>query len=115
MKTDIELRALYRKHARDLLPLTGDQDADFVASEPVDLPEVHQRADCVVKLRRGGEVYYRHIEFQGEKDTAMAVLAGRRAPAPPSEIPKGKVRGFSPKTADPRESAPEKQSFVYNT
>ena len=72
MKTDVELRALYRKHARDLLPLTGDQDADFVASEPVDLPEVKQEADCVVKLRHGAEIYYRHIEFQGENDTEMA-------------------------------------------
>ena len=72
MKTDTELKALYLKHAPDMLPLTGDQDATFLARESVELSEVRQRVDCVVKLRRGGEVYYRHIEFQGENDTVMA-------------------------------------------
>jgi len=72
VKTDTELKALYLKHAPDMLPLTGDQDATFLARESVELSEVRQRVDCVVKLRRGGEVYYRHIEFQGENDTAMA-------------------------------------------
>lgn len=68
MKTDIPLKRLFERHARDLLVLTGDQGARVKEARTVELHEMRRTADVVLKLERKGEVYYRHIEFQGKND-----------------------------------------------
>ena len=72
MKTDVELKVLYSKYAHDLLRLTGDGDAAVLSTQVIELQEIKRSVDCVIKLRRAGEIYYRHIEFQAEKDAEMA-------------------------------------------
>ena len=64
MKSDIPLKEAYRIRPRDLLPLTGDTGARVVSAQSVPLPQSKREVDFVMRLRRGGEEYLRHIEFQ---------------------------------------------------
>ena len=64
MDADIAFKVLFRTRPKDLLGLTGDQGARVLSTR---VPEVQQRArrpDFVLKLRRRGQVYLRHLEFQ---------------------------------------------------
>jgi len=64
MDADIAFKVLFRTRPQDLLGLTGDQGARVLSTG---VPEVQQRArrpDFVLKLRRRGQVYLRHLEFQ---------------------------------------------------
>jgi hypothetical protein len=71
---DVRLKALFRKYPRDLLRLTHEEEATVLSVEVVELHALKRTADCVIKLRRDGEVYYRHFEFQSEPDPEMAQL-----------------------------------------
>jgi len=71
MDTDGPLKLLFRKYAPDLLPLMGDGGATVLDAGPVELQALKRRVDCVVHLRRDGEIYYRHVEFQSEVDPDM--------------------------------------------
>jgi hypothetical protein len=64
MKSDIPLKEAYRIRTRDLLPLTGDAGARVVSAQSVPLPQGKREVDFVMHLRRDGEEYLRHIEFQ---------------------------------------------------
>ncbi|HEY6554038.1 MAG TPA: hypothetical protein VI669_11840 [Vicinamibacteria bacterium] len=77
MATDIKLKVLFRTYAKDLMRLTGDEGARVLAVDTVELQELRRQADCVIKLRRGGETYYRHLEFQGQADPQMAARCFR--------------------------------------
>jgi predicted transposase YdaD len=44
-----------------------------LSAGPVEIQALQRRVDCVLELRREGDVYYRHIEFQAEPDREMAV------------------------------------------
>lgn len=71
MDSDGPLKLLFRKYAQDLLPLTGDAGAIVRSSGPVEIQALKRQVDCVLELRRQGETYYRHVEFQAEPDPEM--------------------------------------------
>jgi predicted transposase YdaD len=77
METDAPLKLLFRRYARDLLILTGDAGALVESAAPVEIQALARRVDCVLKLQRAGEVYYRHVEFQAEPDPEMAARCFR--------------------------------------
>ncbi len=72
METDGPLKLLFLKYAQDLLPLTGDSGAVVERAGPVEIRSLERRVDCVLELRKQGELYYRHLEFQAEPDPEMA-------------------------------------------
>jgi hypothetical protein len=72
METDGPLKLLFRTCARELLPLTGDAGAVVLGAGPEELQALQRRADCVLRLERNGEAYYRHLEFEDKPDPAMA-------------------------------------------
>jgi hypothetical protein len=71
--SDIPLKVAFRTRPRDLLPLTGDAGAKVVSALAYELPEGKRTVDLVLRLRRGGEEYLRHLEFQASHrgDVAM--------------------------------------------
>ena len=71
MKTDIHCKLLARLCPADLLALTGDQDAQLLSRDVVELQDIRRTVDFVYKLQAGEEIYYRHIEFQAERDPEM--------------------------------------------
>ncbi|MBI3949741.1 MAG: hypothetical protein HY314_04730 [Acidobacteria bacterium] len=71
METDAHCKVLARLHPADLLALTGDQDAQILSTNTVELCDVRRTVDFVYKLQRGDDVYYRHIEFQAKQDPEM--------------------------------------------
>ncbi len=72
MQTDVTLKRLFKACGRDLLRLTGDQNATVLAVDVREIHQVKRSVDCLVQLRRGEEIYYRHIEFQSGNDPHMA-------------------------------------------
>jgi len=71
METDVPLKVLFRLRAADLLSLTGDQQAELLSTDVVELQTLRRTVDFVYKLQAGEEIYYRHIEFQAERDPEM--------------------------------------------
>jgi predicted transposase YdaD len=71
MDTDSILKTAFLEYAPDLLPLVGDEGARFESADSVELPGLVRRADCVLKLALDGGTYYRHLEFQGQRDPEM--------------------------------------------
>jgi hypothetical protein len=61
---DRALKKLFKLRARDLLPVTGDRGAQVVSGQIPELNAVTRRLDFVLKLKRGSEVYLRHLEFE---------------------------------------------------
>jgi predicted transposase YdaD len=72
METDVQLKVLFTKYPRDLLRLTHEESATVLSVDVVELQELKRAVDCLIKLEREGEVYYRHFEFQSEPDPEMA-------------------------------------------
>jgi predicted transposase YdaD len=77
MDSDGPLKLLFRKYARDLLPLTGDAGAKVGRAGAVELQALKRQVDCVLSLEKDGERYYRHLEFQAEPDPEMALRCFR--------------------------------------
>jgi len=77
METDGPLKLLFRRYPQDLLALTGDAGAIVQRAGPVEIQALKRRVDCVLKLEKAGEIYYRHIEFQAEPDAEMATRCFR--------------------------------------
>jgi hypothetical protein len=86
---DRPLKKLFELRARDLLPMTGDRGALVLSRFVPELTAVTRRLDFVLKLRRGSEVYLRHLEFemryrkglaQRVFDYAAALTAEHRLP-----------------------------------
>jgi predicted transposase YdaD len=71
METDVRLKVLFGKYPHDLLRLTHDETASVLSVDVVELQDFKRRVDCLLKLQRDGEVYYRHIEFQSDPDPEM--------------------------------------------
>jgi predicted transposase YdaD len=71
MKTDAQCKLLARLRPEDLLALTGDQHAQRLSINSVELREIKRTVDLVFKLRRGRAIYYRHVEFQARPDRTM--------------------------------------------
>jgi predicted transposase YdaD len=64
VRTDDPLKALFQTRPQDLLPLVGDAGVQVLSVGSVELPGLKRTADLVLRLRRGRDVYLRHIEFQ---------------------------------------------------
>jgi len=71
VKTDLPLKKLFELRPQDLLEITGDQGATVRSVGERELKELRRHVDCVVELERRGEVYLRHLEFQGQDDPNM--------------------------------------------
>ncbi len=76
MDADSPLKTLFRLRPADLLPLTGDAGAKVLSAKVVELPAIARTVDFVLKLRRGREVYLRHLEFQmrSRRDLSLRVF-----------------------------------------
>ena len=73
MDSDIPLKMAFRARTRDFLPLMGDSGARVLSALAYELPEGKRTVDLVLRLRRGGEEYLRHIEFQTRHEGDVAV------------------------------------------
>ena len=73
MDSDIPLKVAFRVRPKDLLPLTGDSGARVVSALRTSCRQGKRTVDLVLRLRRGGEEYLRHLEFQASHrgDVAM--------------------------------------------
>jgi len=73
VKTDRPLKALFERQGQSLLPFIGEHRAGVrvTAVESVNLPVSERRIDSVLRLERDGLVWYRHLEFQAERDPDM--------------------------------------------
>jgi hypothetical protein len=71
--TDRPSKVLFERQGQSLLPFIGEPGADvrLAAVESVELPVPSRRADSVLRLERGGLVWYRHLEFQSGPDPDM--------------------------------------------
>ena len=67
------MKKLFKLRARDLLPLTGDRGAQVVSRQVPELTAVTRRPDFVLKLKRGNEVYLRHLEFEMKNRKGLAL------------------------------------------
>lgn len=59
METDSPLKLPFSRYPEDLLALTGDAGATVHRAGPVEIQALKRRVDCVLKLERVGEPYYR--------------------------------------------------------
>jgi hypothetical protein len=71
--SDTPLKVAFRVRTRDLLPLTDDTGADVVSALAVELTAGKRTVDLVLRLRRGGEEYLRHVEFQSRHRSNLAL------------------------------------------
>jgi len=69
--TDVSLKRLFKACGRDFVWLTGDQEATVLSVDVLELQEIRRSVDCLIRLHRCGEFYYRHIEFQAKNDPRM--------------------------------------------
>ena len=73
METDRPLKVLFERQGQSLLPFIGERRAGVrvTAVEALELPVSKRTIDSVLRLERGGHVWYRHLEFQAQKDTGL--------------------------------------------
>jgi predicted transposase YdaD len=71
MKTDIHCKVLAQRRPEDLLVLIGEQGAQLLSTDVIELPAIKRTVDFVFKLQRGDQVYFRHLEFQAELDPEL--------------------------------------------
>ena len=64
---------LFERQGQSLLPFIGERQTGVrvTAVESVSLPVSERRIDSVLRLERDGLVWYRHLEFQAQKDPDM--------------------------------------------
>ena len=72
VKTDVNLKRLFKAHGSDFLWLTGDRETKVLSVDVLELQEIKRSVDCVIRLRRNDEIYYRHIEFEARFDPKIA-------------------------------------------
>ena len=72
MDADRPLKKLFELRATDLLPVTGDRGARVLSHVVPEVAAVTRRLDFVLKLRRGNEVYLRHLEFEMRYRSGLA-------------------------------------------
>ncbi len=71
MKTDVPIKVLFERQGQSLLPFIGEPDARLAGVDVVELPAGARTVDCVLRLERKGLTWYRHLEFQAERDPDM--------------------------------------------
>jgi hypothetical protein len=71
--TDRPLKVLFERQGQSLLPFIGEHRADtrVAAVESVELPVSKRTIDSVLRLERDGLVWYRHLEFEAQRDPDM--------------------------------------------
>jgi hypothetical protein len=71
--TDRPIKVLFERQGQSLLPFIGERRTDvrITAVESVELPVPKRTIDSVLRLERDGLVWYRHLEFQGQRDPDM--------------------------------------------
>ena len=67
------MKKLFKLRATDLLPVTGDRGAEVLSRQVPELNAVTRRLDFVLKLKRGNEVYLRHLEFEMKLRKGLAL------------------------------------------
>jgi hypothetical protein len=70
---DQPLKVLFRTRPRDLLPLTGDAGARVLSAQTLALSAAERSVDLVLFLKRRGERYVRHVEFQARHRADLAL------------------------------------------
>jgi len=73
MDADRALKKLFKLRTTDLLPVTGDRGAEVVSRQVPELNAVTRRLDFVLTLKRGREVYLRHLEFEMKNRKGLAL------------------------------------------
>ena len=73
MDADRALKKLLKLRATDLLPVFGDGRAQVLSRLVPELNAVTRRPDFVLKLKRGSEVYLRHLEFEVKYRSGLAL------------------------------------------
>ncbi len=73
MDSDTPLKVAFQVRTADLLPLTDDAGAQVVSALAVELSAGKRTVDLVLRLRRGGEEYLRHVEFQSRHRGDLAL------------------------------------------
>ena len=70
MDTDRPIKVLFERQGQSLLPFIGEHRTDVrvTAVESVELPVPKRTIDSVLRLERDGLVWYRHLEFQAQRD-----------------------------------------------
>ena len=73
MDTDRPIKVLFERQGQSLLPFIGEHRSGVrvIAVESVELPVPKRTIDSVLRLERDGLVWYRHLEFQAQKDPDM--------------------------------------------
>jgi predicted transposase YdaD len=71
MKTDAHCKLLARLCPDDMLVLIGDPGAQVLSADIVELSDIQRTVDFAYQLQRGDQVYYHHVEFQGESDPML--------------------------------------------
>jgi hypothetical protein len=77
--TDRPLKVLFERQGQSLLPFIGERRTDVrvTAVESVELPVSKRTIDSVMRLERDGLVWYRHLEFEAQKDADARRGQGR--------------------------------------
>jgi hypothetical protein len=73
VQTDRPIKALFERQGQSLLPFVGET-ADGVrvaAVETLALPASERTIDSILRLEQGDLVWYRHLEFQAERDPSL--------------------------------------------
>jgi predicted transposase YdaD len=73
VQTDRPIKALFERQGQSLLPFVGET-ADGVrvaAVETLALPASERMIDSILRLEQGDVVWYRHLEFQAERDLSL--------------------------------------------
>ena len=73
MDADQPLKVLFRTRPRDLLPLTGDAGSRVLSANVLELSAARRTVDLVLVLKRRGERYVRHLEFQSRHRADVAL------------------------------------------
>jgi predicted transposase YdaD len=68
VKTDLPIKVLFERQGQSLLPFVGEQGARLAGVDVVEVPAGSRTVDCVLRLERDGLTWYRHLEFQAERD-----------------------------------------------
>jgi predicted transposase YdaD len=71
MKTDAHCKLLARLCPDDMLVLIGDPGAQVLSADIVELRDIQRTVDFAYQLQRGDQVYFHHVEFQGEPDPTL--------------------------------------------
>ena len=73
MQTDRSIKVLFERQGQSLLPFIGERQPGVrvTAVEAVALPVSERSVDSVLRLERDGLLWYRHLEFQAQKDADM--------------------------------------------